>query len=129
VYQAPSIHSVLSSRVLQSLHHLRGAFETMQNAVALSGQGKYIWDPPPIPTEERIDNAAPDSKDLISGAERRAVDRMLYDVLEKNRRINASQQQEKHNPSADPSAANNGAGAPAPAGTQMQQGVKRERSP
>lgn len=96
VYQAPSIHAILSSRMLQSLHHLRGAFETMQNSVAFSGRGKYVWDPPPVALEDRGERHA-EAQVVVTKAEREAVDRMLYDILEKNRRINAAYE-EKHNP-------------------------------
>lgn len=99
VYQAPSIHALLSSRMLQSLHHLRGAFETMQNSVDFSGQGKYVWNPPPIALDNRGEKET-DSTAIVSRAERQAVDRMLYDILEKNRQINAAHEQ-KHNPQPD----------------------------
>lgn len=102
IYQAPSIHGIMSSRLLQSLFHFRNAFETMQNAVKLSAQGNYLWDPPPVgeetqPTEE---------KQLTSLAERKAVDRMLFDVLEKNRKI-AATHEEKVDPEQTDNAQSN----------------------
>lgn len=99
IYQAPSIHAILSSRMLQSLHKLRGAFETMQSSVDFSGQGKYVWNPPPIALDNRGEKDA-ESTAIVSRAERHAVDRMLYDILEKNRQINAAHEQ-KHNTQPD----------------------------
>lgn len=94
IYQAPSIHAILSTRMLQSLHHLKGAFETMQSSVEFSGQGKYVWNPPPVGAEPREKE---ESGPAVTRAERHAVDRMLYDILEKNRQISAAYE-EKHNP-------------------------------
>lgn len=91
IYQSPSLHAILSSRILQSLHHMRNAFQTMQGAVTLSGQGKYVWDPPPLGEEPKTGEAM--EHELMSVAERRAVDRMLYDVLEKNRKIAAAHEE------------------------------------
>lgn len=70
---------------------MRNAFQTMQNAVTLSGQGKYVWDPAPLGEEPKTGEVT--ERETMSGAERRAVDRMLYDVLEKNRRIAASHEE------------------------------------
>lgn len=95
VYQAPSMHAILSSRVLQSVHHLRKAFESMHNATVLSEHGKYVWEPPPVVSEEREDTAVAEA-DVVSVAERRAIDRMLFDVLQKNRTIAASQQEKSN---------------------------------
>lgn len=85
VYQAPSAHAVLSSRVLQSLHHLRGAFACMQAAERVDG-----WSPSPTeaPPEPR-------AKARASAAERQAVDNVLYDILAKNRKIAAANEQER----------------------------------
>lgn len=99
VYQSPTLHSVLSTRILQSLHHLRNAFNTMQSAAVLSAQGKCVWDPPPHASDEEADKAV-DAREVSSRAERSAVDRMLWDILEKNRRINAAYE-EKNNPPAE----------------------------
>ncbi|CAN8075839.1 unnamed protein product [Agarophyton chilense] len=91
VYQAPSIHAILSSRILQSLHHLRKAFETMQNATAVSNQGNYSWEPPPVSLSEREDTSiAQTGAEVLSSAEKSAIDSMLFDVLEKNRQIHAA---------------------------------------
>lgn len=91
IYQAPSIHAILSSRVLQSLHHLRNSFDTMQSAVNLASNGEYTWDP----TVNGEDQTASPNVDNRSLAERRAVDRMLYDVMERNRKIVAAQEEKQ----------------------------------
>lgn len=98
IYQSPSLHAVLSTRMLQSLHHLRKAFSTMHNAAALSTQGKYVWEPAPGVPEDAIGQ---DSMD-ISGGERKALDDMLYDIWEKNTEINAEQEEKLQQKQADP---------------------------
>lgn len=91
VYQAPSVHAILSSRILQSLHHLRKAFETMQNASVVSVQGKHWWEPSPVGVNEREDvREGEDGTELLSGAERTGVDNMLFEVLERNRQIHGA---------------------------------------
>lgn len=99
VYQAPTIHAVLSTRIMQSLHHLRAAFDTMQSSAVLSGHGRYVWDPPPHAADDLGDRAV-EARELQSRMERSAVDRMLWDILEKNRRIHA-EYEEKNVPPVD----------------------------
>lgn len=120
VYQAPSIHAILSSRFLQSVHHLRNAFETMHNATVLSSQGRYTWDPPPIPGEDK-DDAAVHAAEMLSASEKRAVDRMLYDVLQKNRKIAAEMQDAEKNTATHASAQ-----ATQPTQTSQQQGTNAQ---
>lgn len=80
VYQAPTLHAVLSTRMLQALHHMRKALDTIQNAAALTTTRKYTWDPPPGPPD---DTQLHENLD-VSMSERKAVDDMLYDILQKN---------------------------------------------
>jgi mediator of RNA polymerase II transcription subunit 6 len=92
-YQAPSAHSVLSSRVLQSLHHLRKSFDILQShAVPTIRNPPSVtrnWDPPPTAAAAPLDaQSAPQSD--AGTHERKAVDRVLYDLLDKNRRITAA---------------------------------------
>lgn len=91
VYQAPSIHAILSSRILQSLHHLRKSFEVMQNATTVSNQGKYTWEPLPAALNERDDNpSVQEQSQMLSSTEKTAINDMLFDVLERNRQIHAA---------------------------------------
>lgn len=102
VYQAPSIHSILSSRILQSVRHLKNAFETMQNAAVLSRTGKYVWEPAPVPDETQDDDQ------VVTGAEKVAMDQMLYDILDKNNQIYQEQQAKSQaNQTSDATANNN----------------------
>jgi mediator of RNA polymerase II transcription subunit 6 len=94
VYQAPTAHAVLSSRVLQSLHHLRKSFDTLQkhslpSPSPASTSAKH-WTPRPAASNAtQRDDVDPVETDAGTG-ERRALDRILYDVLDKNRRIAAA---------------------------------------
>lgn len=80
VYQAPTLHAILSTRVLQAIHHVKSAFETMHSAASFSSRGTHVWDPSPIPVE---DVSALDAPELTTN-ERNAVDDMLYDIWKKN---------------------------------------------
>ena len=80
VYQAPSIHAILSSRILQSVRHLKNSFETMQKAAVLSKTGTYVWQPAPVPNQTTDDA-------VVTNAEAVAMDQMLYDILHKNNQI------------------------------------------
>lgn len=95
IYQAPTAHAVLSSRIVQSLHHLRRSFDTLQAhalpapAPASASSSACHWRPPPAAAAA----ALRDDEDAETDAgtyERRAVDSILYDVLDKNRRIAAA---------------------------------------
>lgn len=89
IYQSPSLHAVLATRTLQTMHYLRKAFEIMHNASALSTTGKHVWEPPPGVHEE---SAGQDSMDISTG-ERKALDDMLYDIWQKNGEILAEQEE------------------------------------
>lgn len=81
VYQAPSIHSILSSRILQSVRHLKNGFETMKNATVLSSTGKYLWDGN---TGEKDFGA---DEQVVTNEEEAAMDKVMYDILERNNEI------------------------------------------
>lgn len=83
IYQAPTLHAILSTRALQAIHHIKNAFEAMHSAAAFSSHGTHVWDPPPIPAE---DISALDAPELTTN-ERDAVDDMLYDIWKKNESI------------------------------------------
>jgi MED6 mediator sub complex component len=91
VYQAPSAHSVLSARVLQSLHHLRKSFDIMQNhavpALQAPSTTTHSWNPPPTPAAAPPVGHSNTAQSDAGTHERKAVDRVLYDLLDKNRRI------------------------------------------
>lgn len=92
VYQAPTMHAVLTARFLQTLHHLRKAFDTMHNAAVLSTNGTHAWEPSPMPP----DDAAAQDHPQLSANERSAIEHMLYDVWKKNDDI-SKQLREKQN--------------------------------
>lgn len=91
IYQAPSAHAVLSSRVLQALHHLRSSFDVMQkhSVPTPNAANEVHWDPPPTPAAVPAAAKPRDRQSDAGTLERRAVDRILYDILDKNRRIAA----------------------------------------
>lgn len=80
VYQVPSLHAVLSTRVLQAIHHVKNAFEAMHSAAAFSSHGTHVWDPSPIPVDDPLTADGPE----LTAGERNAVDDMLYDIWKKN---------------------------------------------
>lgn len=94
VYQAPTAHAVLSSRVVQSLHHLRKSFDTLQAhalpSPAQASSSTKQWRPPPAASFRTQRDAGKDVETDAGTLERRAIDRILYDVLDKNRRIAAA---------------------------------------
>lgn len=94
VYQAPTAHKVISSRVLQSLYHLRSAFDTMQSHAVVSPsevESARRWDPPPTTLEALMVRANVEPHRSDAGAhESRAIDRIMYNLLDKNRRIAAA---------------------------------------
>lgn len=87
IYQAPTLHAILSARLLQSFHHLRKTFDTIRKAAALSSQGKYVWEPSPVPPDEL---QVPEGYELSTG-EHKAVDELLFDIWQKNNAINEQQ--------------------------------------
>lgn len=92
VYQAPSAHAVLSSRVLQSIHHLRCSFDIMQkHAVPTPDAAAQMhWNPPPTAAAVPVAAKPPGTESDAGTHERRAIDRIMYDILDKNRRIAAA---------------------------------------
>lgn len=91
IYQAPTAHSVISSRVLQSLYHLRTAFDAMQAhalpSIASASTSSAHWKPPPGAQSGRARNEVLDGKVDAGALESRAMSRILFDVLDKNRRM------------------------------------------
>jgi mediator of RNA polymerase II transcription subunit 6 len=92
VYQAPTAHAVLSSRILQSLHYVRDAFDIMQrHAVPEPAllSSKRNWDPPPTPADALAQKAQaePITQSDAGLLEKKTMDRILFDILDKNRRI------------------------------------------
>jgi hypothetical protein len=105
VYQAPSAHAVLSSRVLQSLHYMRNAFDIMQrHAIPKPGLQSSCRNWKPSPTSANIlaeaADAAPASVSDANPLERKAMDRILYDIMYKNRRIADGTRAVKESPSS-----------------------------
>lgn len=107
IYQAPTLHAILSTRVLQAIHHVKNAFEAMHSAAAFSSHGTHVWDPPPIPAEDILATDAPE----LTTNERNIVDDMLYDIWKKNdaiavhnnEKLQRSQNQSQQNlPSENP---------------------------
>jgi mediator of RNA polymerase II transcription subunit 6 len=94
VYQAPTAHAVLSSRVLQALHHLRNSFDVLQSharpsPAPQSGAAKH-WSPPAAAVYAPRRDLPPEAESDAGRHERRAIDRIMYDLLDKNRRIAAA---------------------------------------
>mmetsp|Transcript_33916 Transcript_33916/g.133102 ORF Transcript_33916/g.133102 Transcript_33916/m.133102 type:complete len:161 (+) Transcript_33916:515-997(+) len=109
-YESPKAHSVLTTRIVQSMYHLRNAFDALQEKVGShtclllriviprrkppdiqcsvqipSEQGDwYSWKP-----SYGSSSDAGDDKDESEAAivERQTVDRLLYGILERNRRV------------------------------------------
>jgi MED6 mediator sub complex component len=105
VYQAPSAHAVLSSRVLQSLHYMRNAFDIMQShAIPKPGlqSSSRNWKPSPTPSDVLAEatDAEPASVSDANPLERKAMDRILYDIMYKNRRIVDATGARKESPSS-----------------------------
>jgi hypothetical protein len=105
VYQAPSAHAVLSSRVLQSLHYMRNAFDIMQrHTIPKPGLQSSCRNWKPSPTSANIlaeaADAAPASVSDANPLERKAMDRILYDIMYKNRRIADGTRAVKESPSS-----------------------------
>ena len=98
VYQAPTAHAVLSSRILQSIHHLRAAFEKTRDEALLRADGKYEWKTKPgIPADDVALSEKFAAENTPSMLEKRAIDGVLYEVLHKNRAIDAARQAEAAN--------------------------------
>jgi MED6 mediator sub complex component len=105
VYQAPSAHAVLSSRVLQSLHYMRNAFDLMQShAIPKPGlqSSSRNWKPSPTPADVLAEAAVAESASVSDAnpLERKAMDRILYDIMCKNRRIVDASGARKESPSS-----------------------------
>lgn len=123
IYQSPTMHAILSSRMLQTLHYLRKAFDSVRGASAVSADGSYKWDPPPVPADDGEIRVAPDD---VTSDERQAVNDVLYDILQKNKRIKDAHEERKavqeRQPATQPGPST---GAPAP-GAPAQFGGKPE---
>lgn len=116
IFQAPTIYSVLSARLLQSFHHLRKSLDVLKSSVTLSTEGKYVWDDQSNSnkTGKNVDDGADDQSgtadgavtftDVVGGAgtdagnlnelssgEHKAIDDILYDIWQKNAAINEQQ--------------------------------------
>lgn len=95
IYQTPSAHAVLSSRVLQSLHHIRQSFDVMQKH-AVPGPAPPSTDRHWVSSLSSSNTATAEQRRghaSVSDAgslEKKAIDRILYDILDKNRRIAAA---------------------------------------
>lgn len=96
IYQAPSLHAVLSTRLVQALHHMRKAFDVMQGAAVLSTSGKYSWESLPTPVD---DAPARDAMDMSTG-EHKALEDMLFDIYQKNQEIITDLEQKQSNSQA-----------------------------
>lgn len=81
VYQAPCAHTVLANRTTQALHYLRKAFAAVRDAARVTPGGTYRWEPAP---KKGVDKGLGTG---VTRGEHQAMNAVLYDVLEKNRKI------------------------------------------
>uniref|UniRef100_A0A7S2ZXB0 Mediator of RNA polymerase II transcription subunit 6 n=1 Tax=Rhodosorus marinus TaxID=101924 RepID=A0A7S2ZXB0_9RHOD len=83
-YESPKAHSVLTTRIVQSMYHLRNAFDALQEKIPSEQGDWYSWKP-----SYGSSSDAGDDKDESEAAivERQTVDRLLYGILERNRRV------------------------------------------
>lgn len=102
VYQAPTAHAVFSSRILQSLHHVKNAFGEIQKYAKFDSAGRHGWVvPPPAVARQDLKWGGDREGDRELTAERRLIDRLLHGALEENRRLAedfAQKQQQQEQP-------------------------------
>jgi len=88
VYQSPTMHHVLTSRLLHCVHNLRKSFLELQQHVRVTPAGKYQWTPaPPSSLATIIGGDERDLEIANEGVERRAVDELLFSIMKKNQSL------------------------------------------
>eukprot|EP00188_Purpureofilum_apyrenoidigerum_P002928 Plantae.Rhodophyta-Purpureofilum_apyrenoidigerum.ctg29741.p1 GENE.Plantae.Rhodophyta-Purpureofilum_apyrenoidigerum.ctg29741~~Plantae.Rhodophyta-Purpureofilum_apyrenoidigerum.ctg29741.p1 ORF type:complete len:232 (+),score=47.93 Plantae.Rhodophyta-Purpureofilum_apyrenoidigerum.ctg29741:202-897(+) len=84
-FQAPRAHAVLSTRIVQSMFHVKKAFAALQEGIAGMDGDWYAWMPRFAGANDTDKADAKVSETSI--VERQTVDRLLYGILERNRRV------------------------------------------
>mmetsp|Transcript_9250 Transcript_9250/g.27836 ORF Transcript_9250/g.27836 Transcript_9250/m.27836 type:complete len:234 (+) Transcript_9250:279-980(+) len=101
-FQAPRAHAVLSTRIVQSMFHMKKAFAALQESIPGTDGDWFAW-MPRFASENDADTVDAKAGEA-SIAERQTVDRLLYGILERNRRVMkdvSREEEENHRENGD----------------------------